>query len=379
MKMERYRTPGQLLNELLEERGWTQRILAIILGVHVNVINRIISGKRPLNAEMAILLSEIFDISPEKFLELQKNYDLAKAGITHRPDPKRATRASLFGELPISEMIKRGWLDAKDVRDVPEVEAALVRYFDVESVNDIEILPHAAKRTNTFAPATSAQIAWIYRVKEIADEMLVSSYSQSAVRQAIPKLKNLLSAPEEARKVPRILAECGIRFVIVESLSSAKIDGVCFWLNDFSPVIGMSLRYDRIDNFWFVLRHELEHVLCGHGRQTIMLDTELEGERASTKDHIAAEERQANKAALEFCIPQSIFEGFIARKYPFFRERDIIGLANTLKIHPGLIAGQLQHHTGRYDRFRQHLARIRDCVTPGAMVDGWGDIAPIGI
>ena len=138
-----------------------------------------------------------------------------------------------------------------------------------------------------------------------------------------------LSAPEEARKVPRILAECGIRYVIVESLTSAKIDGVCFWLNDHSPVIGMSLRHDRIDNFWFVLRHEIEHVLRQHGQiqAAIMLDAELEGEKAGTGSSISEEERVANEAAANFCVPQQSLKSFIARKSPFFNERDILGFA----------------------------------------------------
>jgi len=54
-------------------------------------------------------------------------------------------------------------------------------------------------------------------------------------------------------------------------------------------------------------------------------------------------------------------------------------MAQTLHIHPGLIAGQLQHRTGTYNRFRQHLAKIRSLVAPSAMVDGWGDIAPVGL
>lgn len=378
MDIDDYKTPGQLIEFMLTERGWTQRLLAVILAVDETGINKIIAGKKPVDAEMAILLSEVFNVSPEMFLDLQKNYDLAKARIVARPDPGRATRAHLLGGLPITEMIKRGWLAAESVRNVPQVESALVKFFGVNSVNEIEILPHAAKKTETFTPASPAQLAWIYRVKEIASEMLVAKYSPAAVRNATALLRNLVSAPEEARKVPRILAECGIRYVIVETLPSAKIDGVCFWLNDKSPVIGMSLRHDRIDNFWFVLRHELEHVLRCHGRKAIMLDTELEGEQAGTGDNIIKEERVANEAATNFCIPQERMDSFIARKAPFFHERDILGLANTLQVHPGLIAGQLQYRTGRYDRFRQHLVKIRFAVASSAMVDGWGDIAPVG-
>jgi len=374
-----HRTPGQLIQELLDERGWTQRVLAIVLDIDETGLNHIISGKRPVSAEMTLALSDLFGIPAERFLELQKTYDLAKARLVTRPDPKMATRAVLFGDLPIAEMIKRGWLDADDVRNVSKVEAALVKFFGVEAADEIEIIPYATKRTNVSGTVTPAQLAWIYRVKEIAREMLVPHYSPAALRNAIKELSELLSAPEEARKVPRILAEGGIRFVIVESLTDAKIDGVCFWLDDASPVIGMSLRHDRIDNFWFVLRHEIEHVLRLHGHNATMLDTELEGERAGTGTNIPDEERVANEAAANFCVPRQAMERFIARKSPFFASRDIVGFARTLQIHPGLIAGQLQHRIDRYDRFRSHLVKIRFAVAPSAVVDGWGDVAPVGL
>jgi HTH-type transcriptional regulator / antitoxin HigA len=376
---EQYKTPGQLITALLEARGWTQRTLAIVLGMDETGVNRLTADKRPVDAELAVTLEELFAVPAERFLELQKSYDLAKARLVARPDPRRATRAKLFGELPVADMIKRGWLDADNIRDVPKVEAALAKFFGVSSPEEIETLPHAAKKTAVSEDATPAQLAWLHRVKQIASEMLVKRYSPQSVRGGVDHLRKMLSAAEEARKAPRILAECGIRFVVVESLPSAKIDGVCFWLDDNSPVIGMSLRHDRMDNFWFVLRHEIEHILCLHGRQHAMMDAELEGERSGTGASVADEERVANAAAADFCVPTAQLQGFIARKAPYFSERDILGFATTLRIHPGLVAGQLQHKTGRYDRFRTHLVKIRSIVAPSATVDGWGDVAPVGI
>ena len=375
-----YKTPGQYIEALLDAHGWSKRVLSIVLDIDETVINKILAGKRTVDANIALLLAEIFQVEAETFIGLQKAYDLAQARIVARPDSGRAIRATLFGKLPVTEMVKRGWLDADDIRDVPKVEAALTKFFGEKSVNQIEVLPHAAKKTNTCTPATPVQIAWIYRVREIASEMLVPRYSTEGLREGVRRLNRLLSAPEEARNVPRILAECGIRYVIVESLASAKIDGVCFWLNDHSPVIGMSLRHDRIDNFWFVLRHEIEHVLRQHGQiqNAIMLDAELEGEKAGTGSSISEEERVANESAANFCVPQQSLKSFIARKSPFFNERDILGFAKTLGIHPGLVAGQLQRHTNRYDLFRQHLVKIRATVAPSATVDGWGDVAPVG-
>jgi HTH-type transcriptional regulator/antitoxin HigA len=374
-----FRTPGQLIEALLVARGWSKRVLAIVLDMDETGINRLVADKRPVDAAMALSLEDLFGVPAERFLSLQKSYDLAKARLAVRPDPERATRAQLFGGLPVTEMIKRGWIDAADVRDVAKVQTELMRFFGVNRVDDIEILPHAARKTHVNTEPTPTQLAWLYRVKQIAREMLVGRYSQASAQSAVAKLKNLLSAPEEARKVPRILGESGIRFLIVESLPSAKIDGVCFWLNDASPVVAMSMRFDRIDNFWFVLRHEIEHVLQRHGLAAMMLDAELEGEKAGTGDSVVEEERIANAAAADFCVPTKMMDAFIARKAPFFHERDILGFARTIKVHPGLIAGQLRHRIGRYDRFGNHLVKIRSSVAPSAIVDGWGDVAPVGI
>lgn len=376
--MSDYKTPGQLIEAILAERGWSQRTLAIVIGKGETAINKIVAGKQSVDAETSLLLEEVFDVPATRFLDLQKEYDLAIAKATARPDPARATRAHLFGGLPIAEMAKRGWLGNANTRNVAEVEAALASFFGVNSADEIEILPHAAKKTQVNMEATPAQLAWLYRVRSMASEMLVPRYTPDALDKALGELRALMISAENIRKVPRILADAGIRFVVVETLPTAKIDGVCFWLNEHSPVVGMSLRHDRNDNFWFVLRHELEHVRLGHGKAAMALDAELDGERAGTGDDIPEEERLANEAAASFGIPQEQMRAFVARKAPLFSERDMIGFARSVGVHPGIVAGQLQHLTGRYERFRQHQVKIRSYVLPTAYVDGWGNVAPVG-
>lgn len=371
--MTDYKTPGQLIEALLAERGWTQRVLAAVLNMSESTINKLISGKQTVTADVALVLEEIFGVDARQFLELQQEYDLARATLVARPDPMRAVRAELFSGLPVAEMIKRRWLEAADIKNMPAVETAIAKFFDVPTINDIEFLPHAAKRTNANDKATPIQLAWLYRVRQIAKEVLTPRYSEDRARASLPKLKSFLSAPEEARHVPRLLMECGIRLVFVEGLKGSKIDGACLWLNDNTPVIGMSLRFDRMDNFWFVLRHELEHVLQGHGKAHPMIDVELGSEQS-----VEQEEILANKAASDFCVPTARIDSFIARKAPLFPERDFLGLAKVLGVHPSLVAGQIQFKTGRYELFRAHLAKIRNCVLPSAIVDGWGDFAPVG-
>jgi HTH-type transcriptional regulator/antitoxin HigA len=371
------RSPGQFIRSLLEARGWSQDVLASVLKVEKSAISRLVQDKRTIDAPLSLALSEAFELPAEDFLAVQSRYDLTRAREVSAPDPSRALRAQLLARLPVAEMIKRGWLAVDEPKDVARIESELTRFFGVESPDQIEVLPHAAKKTDVGEDVTPAQLIWLYRVKAIASEMLVPRYSPAAVRKAVEQLDTLLLSPTEVRHVPRILGEAGVRFVAVQSIGDAKIDGVCLWLNDMAPVIGMTLRHDRIDNFWFVLRHEIEHVIRGHGRKRPMLDVELDAARPGTD--IAEEERVANEAAAHFCVPKEQIEKFISKKSPYFAERDILGFAATLKLHPGLVVGQLQHRTGRFDRFRNHLAKVRDHVRPSAAVDGWGDVYPMGI
>src|SRR5260221_4787630 len=212
----------------------------------------------------------------------------------------------------------------------------------------------------------------------MAKEVSVPKYSLSALRAALPKLEALVIAAGESRHVSRILAECGVRFVMVEKLPHADVDGVCCWLGEYDPVIGLSSRRDKIDNFWFVLRHEIEHVLQGHGKDAAIIDTALEGERAGTGKSLPAEERVANAAASDFCAPMAKMDSFMARKRPFYYERDVVAFARLLNRHPGLIVGQMQFRLGNYSYLTKHLVKIRQFVLPGAIVDGWDQVPSIG-
>ena len=373
MDQSQFRTPGQFIEALLRERGWNNRILAAVLEVEETGISKLISSKKAVTPEVAISLEEVFGVPAEKFLELQRSLDLAKARIVTIPNPARAERAQLFAELPVAELIKRQWIKVEDIRDLSALDKALYAFFDEQNPSQIVRTAHAAKKTSAGEQASPAQLAWLYRVRQIAKELLAPKYQEAAARAAIPKLKALLSAPEEARHAPRILQECGIRLVIVEALKSSKIDGVCLWLDQHSPVIGITMRFDRMDNFWFVLRHELEHVLQGHGMTEPSLDVDLNGEV------VDEEEKFANAAASEFCAPKARIDSFINRKAPIFPERDFLGLAKVLGVHPALVAGQIQFKTGRYDLFRSHLVKIRDRVLPSAVVDGWSDVPAVGV
>src|SRR5688572_30421425 len=92
-----FRTPGQLIQHLLAEKEWTQGTLGVVVGLSEAQVSRLVRNLRRIDAPLALALSEVFDMPADKFLDLQQQYDLAKARIEARPDPQRATRAHLFG------------------------------------------------------------------------------------------------------------------------------------------------------------------------------------------------------------------------------------------------------------------------------------------
>lgn len=79
--------PGEvLLEEFLRPLGVTQVALAEHTGVSLQRVNEITRGRRGVTAETAWLLSLAFGTTPQMWLNLQTNYDLA------RSKPRRSIR-----------------------------------------------------------------------------------------------------------------------------------------------------------------------------------------------------------------------------------------------------------------------------------------------
>lgn len=361
--------PGEFIREELDARGWSQRDLAYILGATEQAVNLIVSGKRGISPEMAKALGDAFEVSADYFANLQQAYEMSNA---RAPDPGIARRANLQSVYPVREMIRRGWLADTDIS---LLEAQMMRFFCKNDLSDVPYLAHAAKK-NDYSETTPAQLAWLFRVRQMASEMVVAAYSERKLLSFIADMPRFMIDPEEIRHIPRALSECGIRFVVVETLPKANIDGVCFWLADDAPVVGMTLRHDRIDNFWFVLRHELEHVLNKDGRgepDISMIDVDIE----ENCGDLPKEEQRANEAAANCCVPREELESFYVRKFPFISERDMLAFAKRIQRHPGIVVGQLQRKMNRYDWLARYKTKIRQFVVGGSNVDGWGVPAPM--
>ena len=318
---------------------------------------------------MAKAMGRALGVAPSDLAAMQAEWDLKQA---EEPPLIVQTRARILARYPLREMIKRGWLIDTEKPDALEEQAC--KFFGIARIDEIPRIAHATRRGSE-GDLTGDQLAWSFRVRQVAKNIQITRpYNSAQLQQGLAKLSEARLEPEGVRHVPRVLRDAGVRFVVVESLPGSDIDGVCLWLDDGSPAIGMSLRFDRIDNFWFVLAHECVHAIHGHGKDGVVVDSDL---TATIGRETSDEERVANREGAEFCIPQDKMTSFYLRKNPLFSERDVLAFAKRMDVHPGLVVGQLQWKTKRYELLRRHLARVRDHLATTMMLDGWGDVMPI--
>ena len=361
--------PGEFLRDELDAREWSQQELADILGRPPRLISELIAGKRAITPETARGLSEAFGTSAEYWLNLESQYQLSKVKLDNN-DVARKSR--LYSKFPVREMLRRGWIRSSENLDV--LEQRFCEFFAIPDMDAQPALNHHAKKTHATLDVTPLQLAWLFRVRAMAKQQIVPKYSHTKLLGVVEQLKSLVLAPEEVRHAPRMLAEAGVRLVFVEPMVSSKLDGACFWLADDQPVIGMTLRFDRIDNFWFVLRHEIEHVLRedGKGDDIPIIDADV----GSGNDVELPEcEVRANEAGARFCVPPDQLENFIARVQPYFSEQKVLLFAQRINVHPGLVVGQLQRKLDRHDFLRKHQVKVRSFVLPSADADGWGSFS----
>lgn len=358
------RSPGEFIRDELEVRKWTQDDLARILKRPLPTINQIVQGKRAILPEMAIELGAAFGTDPEVWMQREATYRLALAACN---DEGVRRRARLYDLAPVREMIRRGWISAED--ELAELEVELKRFFGVESLDDVPSLTVATRRSEPLEELTPSQRAWCFRARNLAADLITPPFDPARLDECEARLRMLLAFAPETRLVPRTLTDFGIRFVVVQPLSDSKIDGATMWLATNKPVIALSMRMDRIDSFWYTLFHEFSHVRHGDGS----VDSNLTGEDAVFSGTKPQYERRADEEAAASLIPPEKITSFIQRLAPFYSKDRIIQFAHRIKVHPGIIVGQLQHRGEvRYRSNREMLVKVRDKVTAASVTDGWG-------
>lgn len=357
--------PGEFLKEELEARGWTQAELAEIIGRPTQAVSEIVLGKRGITPETAKSLAAAFNQSAEYWMNLETAYQLSKTTVQESAVKQRA---GLYERFPVKGIIKRGWVEHSDNPVV--LEQRFLEFFDIPHINETPKSSFAGKKQSYAADSTMTQIAWVKRAQQLAEIVHAEKYNKAALKILIDELKNRRQFVDSIREIPALLAKYGIRLVIVEPFPGMKMTGACFWLDKNKPVIALTMTYDRVDNFWFTLFHELDHVEHEEGQYGMIMEELAPGKNDDNEPEI---EKRANRTAEMNSIDQGELVGFIARVNPLFSAEQIKGFAKRLGVHPGIVVGQL--HNRKLFHFSVHramLEKVREHIVGVALTDGFG-------
>lgn len=346
-------SPGRILENVLEQRGWTQRDLAEIMERPIQAVNEIIRGVKQITPETAIELGAALGTTPEFWTNLETNYRVWKARQEQETrEPQIARRSKLYGLLPIAELQRRKWLPETSALD--ELEHAVCSFLGIASLDDKPRLSVAFRQAPDRAPEQSAQMAWVRRVEQLGRQQKVGRFDREQLRSVMRSIVAGADSVEKIAHIPVLLNDLGVRFVIVRHLPRTYIDGAVCDLLAPNPIVALTLRYDRIDSFWFTLMHECAHLVLGHS------DPHLDN--LDDQAHTAmAQEQEANALAAQRLVDQQELEVFINRTRPFFARNKVIQFATRQHIHPGIVVGQLQR---RGELPYTHLRALLDKVSP---------------
>lgn len=332
-----YPTPLAAIQFRMEQSGLTSRDLIPFIGSRAKV-SEVLSGKRALTMQMARALHTSLGIPADVLLQ-QPGGELLSApeGIEWK-------------RFPLREMARRGWIsDRRDLlAHAEDVMRDLIRRAGGE-----EVLPVALYRKNDHVSLNAktdpyALNAWCWEVMARADSRkLPAAYKPGTVDLDFLRQVAKVSWSEDGPRLAReFLAKHGIHLVCLAHLPRIHLDGAVLQLADGTPVIGLTLRYDRLDNFWFCLLHELAHIGRHFARtrsEAFVDDLSLRDVKGVKRD---AAEDEADEWAEEGLVPRKVWETSRARLDA--SPLTVVALAQSLGIHPAIIAGRVRHETGNF-------------------------------
>ena len=354
---------SQFIDEQLDKQGWSLLDLCTMLGgIPKSVGSKIKTGKQaPSFIQMAVL-AEIFEVSVQDIAVMRMAEETDNNRIKAISDEQHEVIRT-FKKVPVNELIRNKWASVRDRNDMAEMNRVMEPY--VSDIANSQVLAHKTHADDT--KLTLLQTAWVLRSRQLATEMTVrGEFKQPAINGCIAELKQLMLSGSNVSEVPAVLSKYGIRLVLVECKNS-KIDAACTWLDEKRPVIAMTLRFDRIDNFWFVLRHEIAHIEQGYSAVTTV-DYDM-GSGNQTKEL----EIEANVKAQEFCAPSHLVDQFIQQANGRLSETSVESFARQNGILPAVLAGQIRHRLSKYNILAKLITSFRrELIDNAPVVDGWG-------
>ena len=324
--------PGETIEDLLEERGWTKAELAERLGCTPKHVNELLKGRATINATMAAALSRVLGSTPEFWLEREARY---RAALENKAAAAPLqSMSSWLKELPIAWMKKQKWIP--DIEGGGDLVDACLRFFNVASVDawrKVYLAPHAAYRSSPkFKKQPGAVAAWLRRAELEASELQCAPWNEKGFKALLSELRALTceSDPEAfVRRLQEACARHGVAVVFVPAPRGCPVCGATWWLSPSKAVLALSLRHKTNDHLWFAFFHEAGH-LIRHSKKIEFVEG-LDGLDMAL-------EEEANLFASQQLIPPQ----FESELRTLRSHADVQEFAEHIGVHPGIVVGRLQ-------------------------------------
>lgn len=320
-------TPAEAIRFRMEQGGLKPRDLAPYLGTKSRV-SEILSGQRQPTVDQIRALNQHLGIPIASLI----------GPIRHEP-PRRVSTVS---QSAIDKLRSMGFIKPKETWD-----AFLAR--------TTKLSPAMAMLRKTRTDRTNAKTdlaaleGWCGAVLLEAEKVeLPVRRKKDLTAKDARQLAALSVHADWAARLRPAMTDLGVVLVFVEHLPGTFLDGAALCRRDGAPVIALTLRHDRLDNFWFTLLHEFAHVCCHLGPEASIILDDLE---VSSSDQIEAEADAFAKNAL---IPDVLWS---SKTSPDLSSQDVLDIAAEASVHPSIVAGRWRWENNDYRRFSRMLGR----------------------
>jgi HTH-type transcriptional regulator/antitoxin HigA len=334
-------SPGDVLAEQIEARGWSQADLARRLNRSPKMVSEMISGKNPVEPDTALALERVLGVRAEIWTNLEAIWRTFQA---READRRRAEeRNAWVKEFPLLALRRVGVLPgAQDPasRDVAGMRERLLSFFAVASEEAYEkrwdSLRVAYRHSKAHESSRNALRTWLRLGERVAENVSAPPFDEAKARALVPRLRELsLGEPDDyIGVVTSLCLSAGVVVVVVPRLEKACLSGAAYRLPGGPGVVQLSLRHKTNDHYWFSFFHELGHLVL-HKRVAFFVDdsaSDLSG---------GDEEREADEWAEDSLVGRAHFTEF-CRGQPR-SGAEVTAFAKSVGVHPGIVVGMLQH------------------------------------
>lgn len=291
-------------------------------------VSEVLSRKRPLTISM--------------MRALEKGLGIPAKVLLKETDEFRDDEV-VWSRFPLKEMWKRGYFGKIKLK-TSEAKNLLDTFFQsVGSPSQVFGMLRKSNYRSSRPVDKHALVAWSTFVITKANEIkFPTDFKNGTVNLNFMRTLSCLSAEKNGPLLAYdFLKKYGIAMVIEPHFPQTYLDGATIAINEKHPVIGLTLRYDRVDNFWFTLMHELAHISLHYNEGTNFFYDDLDNLTLNDERELAAD-----RLAGEALIPEGKWESSPARLVPSPIAAE--SLAKELGIHVAIVAGKMRHENQRY-------------------------------